>query len=117
MIETSGQSNEPIRVAIAEDDRAMREGLGMLISGAPGYACAGEFRSVEVAMRSLGRQQPDVLLLDIQLPGMPGSEGVRVSREGCVSQLMLPGAQVMNVKLDYCIVHLFRFREANRVAL
>jgi DNA-binding NarL/FixJ family response regulator len=81
MIETSGQSNEPIRVAIAEDDRAMREGLGMLISGAPGYACAGEFRPVEVAMRSLGRQQPDVLLLDIQLPGMPGSEGVRVSRE------------------------------------
>jgi hypothetical protein len=36
---------------------------------------------------------------------------------GCVSDLMLPGVQVMNVKLDYCIVHIFRFREANRMAL
>jgi DNA-binding NarL/FixJ family response regulator len=81
MIETSGQSNEPIRVAIVEDDRATREGLGMLISGTPGYVCVGEFRSVEEALRSMGRDVPDVLLLDIQLPGMPGSEGVRIFRE------------------------------------
>ena len=75
------QSNEPIRVAIVEDDRATREGLGMLINGTPGYVCVGEFRSVEEALRSLGHDVPDVLLLDIQLPGMSGSEGVEPFRE------------------------------------
>src|SRR5215510_13725873 len=75
------QSNEPIRVAIVEDDRATREGLAMLINGTPGYACVGAFRSVEEALRSIGHDIPDVLLLDIQLPGMPGSEGVGVFQE------------------------------------
>jgi len=71
------KSNEVIRVAIVEDDRATREGLAMLISGTPGYACLGAFRSVEDALRSIGDDVPDVLLLDIQLPGMSGSEGVK----------------------------------------
>src|SRR5262249_11034231 len=71
------ESNEPIRVAIVEDDRATREGLGMLINGTPGYACVGAFRSVEEALQSMSQNVPDVLLLDIQLPGMPGSEGVK----------------------------------------
>src|SRR5262245_21196542 len=75
------QSNEPIRVVIVEDDRATREGLGMLINGTPGYACVGEYRSVEEALRSMGHDAPDVLLLEVQLPGMPGSEGVKVFRE------------------------------------
>jgi DNA-binding NarL/FixJ family response regulator len=75
------QSTEPIRVAIIEDDRAMCNGLGMLINGTPGYACVATFRSVEEALRSMGNHAPDVLLLDIQLPGMPGSDGVRVLQE------------------------------------
>ena len=44
-------SNEPIRVAIVEDDRATREGLAMLINGTPGYVCVGAFRSVEEALQ------------------------------------------------------------------
>jgi DNA-binding NarL/FixJ family response regulator len=75
------QPNQPIRVAIVEDDRALRDGLGMLINGTPGYACVGGFRSVEEALRSMGNNVPDVLLLDIQLPGMPGSEGVKPLQE------------------------------------
>ena len=66
---------EPLRVAIVEDQTIMREGLGQLIHGTPGYRCVGTFRSVEEALRSL-QDRPDVLLLDIHLPGMPGSEGV-----------------------------------------
>ncbi|MEP7340894.1 MAG: response regulator transcription factor [Acidobacteriota bacterium] len=77
---TEQPSSKLIRVAIVEDDRATREGLGMLISGTPGYACVGTFRSVEDALRTL-EEAPDVMLLDIQLPGMSGSDGVRVFRE------------------------------------
>ncbi len=42
----------PIRVALVEDDRATREGLGLLIDGTPGYRCVGLFRSVEEALRA-----------------------------------------------------------------
>ncbi|HEY2931817.1 MAG TPA: response regulator transcription factor [Acidobacteriota bacterium] len=70
-------SSRPIRVAIVEDDRATREGLGILIGGTPGYCCAGTFRSVEDALQSRDDDPPDVVLLDIHLPGMLGSDGVR----------------------------------------
>jgi DNA-binding NarL/FixJ family response regulator len=72
---------KPIRVAIVEDEPMMRKGLSLLIDGTPGYRCTGAFGSMEEALRSLGREAPDVLLLDIHLPGMPGSEGARVLRE------------------------------------
>ena len=69
-----------IRVAIVEDDRAVREGLGMIIGATPGYECTDRFFSVEEALRAISAV-PDVLLLDIHLPGMLGSEAVRVFRE------------------------------------
>ena len=68
-------------MAIIEDDRATREGLGMLINGTPGYRCVAMFRSVEDALRALGGDAPDVLLLDIDLPGMPGSDGVKIIKQ------------------------------------
>jgi DNA-binding NarL/FixJ family response regulator len=73
--------NPPICVAIVEDDRAVREGLAMLINGTSGYACTGAYRSVEDALRMMGNPVPNVMLLDIQLPGMLGSEGVRIFQE------------------------------------
>jgi len=47
----------------------------------PHLTCIGSYRSVEEALRSRNTEQPDVLLLDIHLPGMLGSEGVRVFKE------------------------------------
>ncbi|HEY3025341.1 MAG TPA: response regulator transcription factor [Pyrinomonadaceae bacterium] len=70
-----------ILTAIVEDDRATREGLSLLIDGTPGYRCIGSYRSVEEALRPKSSERPDVLLLDIHLPGMLGSEGVRVLKE------------------------------------
>ncbi len=53
----------------------------MLIDGTPGYCCVGKFGSMEEALRTIEQEIPDVLLLDIHLPGMLGSEGVRVLKE------------------------------------
>jgi len=75
------QADAPIRVAIIEDDRPTREGLGLLVNGTAGYRCVGTYRSVEDALRSISNDGPDVLLLDIHLPGMAGSEGVRLLKE------------------------------------
>ena len=72
---------DSIAVALIEDDPAIRRGLGLIINGSPGYRCVGTFSSVEEALRSMGREIPDVLLLDINLPGIPGSEGARVLHE------------------------------------
>jgi DNA-binding NarL/FixJ family response regulator len=77
-----------IRVAIVEDDRTTRQGLAQLIEGTAGYLRVGEYRSVEEALRS-SDPSPDVILLDIHLPGVPGTEGVRLLRE------RHPGAQVV----------------------
>ena len=70
-----------IRVAIVEDDRATREGLGVLINGTPGHKCVATFRSVEEALRRADGDAPDVLLLDIDLPGMSGADGVGLLKE------------------------------------
>lgn len=85
------QAPAPIRVVIVEDDRGTREGLRLLIDGTPGYRCTGTFRSVEEALRTIADNTPDVLLLDIHLPGMLGSDGVRLLKEKCpaVEVLML----------------------------
>lgn len=73
-------ASQTIRVAIVEDDRETCRGLAELIGDAPGYRCIWHCGSVELALDRL-TDTPDVLLLDIHLPGMPGSEGVRVFRE------------------------------------
>lgn len=64
------------RVAVVEDDRGTREALRLLIEGTSGFACVATFVSVEDALKAAPRQRPDVILLDINLPGIPGSEGV-----------------------------------------
>ena len=77
-------SNGTIHVTIVEDDRSLREGLGLLISATPGYRCPRSFGSVEEALRGIGiggEPVPDILLLDIHLPGMLGSDGVKLFRE------------------------------------
>jgi DNA-binding NarL/FixJ family response regulator len=70
-----------IRVAIVEDDRRTRDGLALLIGGTPGYDCVGSFESVEQTVAATIAPPPDVVLLDIDLPGISGSEGVRVIQQ------------------------------------
>jgi DNA-binding NarL/FixJ family response regulator len=70
-----------IRVGIVEDQREIREGLKTLISGTPGYGCAGAWRSMEEALEQIGRDVPDVLLADIGLPGISGTEGIRLLKQ------------------------------------
>jgi DNA-binding NarL/FixJ family response regulator len=72
---------ELLRVAIIEDDRATREGLALLTGGTPGYRCVGAWGSVEEALHAAAGVEPRVVLLDIDLPGLPGSEGVRRLRD------------------------------------
>lgn len=70
-----------IPVAIVEDDARMRELLRLLLDGTPGYRCAAAFPSVEDALAGMPSPPPEVALLDIHLPGVRGSTGVKLLRE------------------------------------
>jgi len=70
-----------IRIAIIEDSRHIREGLSQLIDGSDGYHVTGGFRSMEEALPHLARDLPDVVLIDIGLPGISGIEGIRQLRQ------------------------------------
>src|SRR5215831_11237065 len=83
------QSSDTIRVAIVEDDSHLREGLRILIDSTPGYRCTRSFGSVEDALRLLNGDPADVMLLDIHLPGMLGSEAVKIFREQFPSMQIL----------------------------
>jgi DNA-binding NarL/FixJ family response regulator len=79
----------PLRVAIIEDHREFRDYLTALISGTEGFRCTGSFRSVEEALGRINADAPDVVLIDIGLPGMSGIEGISLFKERHPKMLML----------------------------
>jgi DNA-binding NarL/FixJ family response regulator len=81
MTVSGGDSAGIVLVGLVEDDDAIREGLRVLVDGSLGFRCVGTWASVEDALEGLPRELPDVLLMDIQLPGMSGTAGVRIVRE------------------------------------
>ena len=68
------EAKEPITVAIVEDDAAVRAILCDWIREADGFRCVNDFGDAEAAVANLPGNAPDVLLLDINLPGMNGVE-------------------------------------------
>ena len=66
-----------IRVAIVEDDEQVRENLAALIGGTEGFECVGTYATGELILETLPRRRPDVVLMDINLPGISGVECVR----------------------------------------
>ncbi|MCG3157609.1 MAG: Response regulator protein VraR [bacterium] len=67
----------PINVAIVEDIDDIRNGLAYLINGSEGFRCVAKCSSAEAALEELADQEADVVLMDIELPGMSGIECIR----------------------------------------
>ncbi len=74
-------SENIIRVAIIDDDDDIREGLRWVITHTRGFLCTGDFGRCEDAIAQLENDPPDVVLMDIGLPGMSGIEGVGAIKE------------------------------------
>jgi len=73
--------NKDIHVAIIEDDSEIRQLMTLIIDGSPGYICKQSYNSCESALEQLKTDPPDVVLMDIDLPGMSGIEGVKCLKE------------------------------------
>jgi DNA-binding NarL/FixJ family response regulator len=78
-----------ITVCLVEDDLELSESVLNYLQEAPGFKCLGAYASAEEALREIPKQKPEVVLMDINLPGMNGIE--------CVGKLKAaePGTQVM----------------------
>lgn len=66
-----------ISVSIVEDDPGVRSSLARLIDGSPGFRCISEHATAESALAEIPKQNPAVVLMDINLPGISGVECVR----------------------------------------
>ena len=67
----------PITVALVEDNKEIREGLTVLINGSEGFHCVAAYPTAEDALKKIENDDPDIVMMDIQLPGMSGIECVR----------------------------------------
>jgi DNA-binding NarL/FixJ family response regulator len=72
-----GESPAPIRVAVADDHPLYRDGLRTMLQSLPGMEFVGEAPDGVSAVELVRLLQPDVLLLDLQMPGGGGLEALR----------------------------------------
>lgn len=66
-----------INVIVVEDNDTIREGLSALINGTEGFRCMTTYRDCEGLLKHVEDWAPDILLMDIVLPGMSGIDGVK----------------------------------------
>lgn len=67
-----------IKVAIFEDNKLIREALQTIINGTPGFVCTGSFANVNQVEVDVAFCQPDVILMDIEMPGRTGIEATKI---------------------------------------
>jgi len=84
------ETAKPIRIAIVEDDWMVRERLEILLNGSHGFSCVASYSNGEDAFSGLPEMNPDVVLMDINLPGMSGIECiVRLKEQNLPMQFIM----------------------------
>jgi len=76
-IEINNMSEKDIRVLLFEDNKHYRESLFYIINGTPGYACVAAFPDCNDLIFRIKQNNPDVILMDIEMPGITGIEAVQ----------------------------------------
>jgi DNA-binding NarL/FixJ family response regulator len=78
-----------ISVSIIDDEKELRESITTFINGSAGFRCVSAYGSADVALQRLASDKPDVVLMDINMPGMGGIE--------CVERLkaIMPEVQIV----------------------
>ncbi len=72
---------KPISVALFEDNYLLRDGYYQLINGTTGFACVGAFDNADDLVFKIKHSNPEVILMDIDMPGLNGIEAVQIIKE------------------------------------
>lgn len=70
-----------IKVILYEDNPPLREGLTMLLNGSDGFEVIGAFSNCNSVVQDVSSLQPDVILMDIDMPGINGIQGLKLIRQ------------------------------------
>ncbi|XID93231.1 response regulator [Paenibacillaceae bacterium WGS1546] len=93
--------SEPIRLLLADDHRHAREGMRTIVSAMPEFLVVGEASSGEEAVTLAESLRPDLILMDINMPGMGGFEAVKAIKSA------LPSVKIVMVTVSDDASHLF----------
>lgn len=88
------ETNRPIRVAVVEDNAAFRRGLRAIFEFTPDIECVGMFATGEEALREIPKAAPEVVLMDINLPGISGVEATRELKR------LRPATQILMLTIE-----------------
>ena len=83
------QTESNVKIVIIEDDEIIREGYTTLIGQAPGYEVVNNYISFDEAAKNIVNDAPDVILLDIELPGTNGIDAIPKLKK------LLPDAHIL----------------------
>ncbi len=94
--------SSPRRILIADDEPLARERLRRLVSALPEYTVCGEAADGDAALQQVANLEPDILLLDIRMPGMDGMEAA-----ARLEQLTNPPALIFCTAYDHYAIQAF----------
>ena len=89
-----------VQVLMVDDQPVFREAARALIASTPGFALAGEASSGAEALSAADRLQPDLVLLDVRMPGLDGIETARILTTKCADTVvvLVSGHEVDDVR-------------------
>lgn len=91
-----------IKVALIEDDKTIRESYVHLLEHSEGIRVVSNFSNIEDALKKIANEQPDVLLLDIELPGISGLDALPKLKK------ILPDTYILMLTVYENAQHIFR---------
>jgi len=94
-------NREKIKIFLVDDHPVVRDGVRACLSAQPGFTVVGEAAEDKEALRKVGKARPDVIILDVSLPGLDGGELARQLRQA------VPGARIIvfsiHASLEYVV--------------
>jgi len=95
-------TGEKIRLLLVDDHALVREGLRQMLSTQPGLEVIGEAPNGSIALAMVKKQRPDIVLMDITMPGMNGIEATRAIND------MGLGVKVLGLTVHENVEYFFR---------